>query len=98
MVRATTAHKGSEVKYQMGNETNAAIKNNQSDLDIEISERFRKAKKAIKLAMAPEMPMGQAPTPPSASSCAKKTISVVMPQITQVKTWGLIRPDRIERI
>ena len=40
VVRITTAHNGSEVKYQSGNDDNAETKYNQSVFVIEMSARF----------------------------------------------------------
>ncbi|CDH47022.1 hypothetical protein BN874_70006 [Candidatus Contendobacter odensis Run_B_J11] len=67
-VSTTTAHTGSDVKYQRGNEDMAAIKNNQSVFVIVTSARLTYANMAISIVMLPETPMGHAPTPPCASS------------------------------
>ncbi|WP_370867431.1 hypothetical protein [Nitrosomonas sp.] len=48
--------------------------------------------------MLPETPIGQAPTPPLSSNCARKARKVVVPQITQEKTCGFTVPLRIARI
>jgi len=84
----TTAHRASEVKYQNGNDVIADIKKHQSGFVILISDFFTYAKNATKIVMTPETPIGQAPTPPPPSNCAKKTMNVVEPQITQENTWG----------
>lgn len=85
-VRTTTAHNGSEVKYQNGNDASADKKNSQSVLVMELSERLINANAAMNTVIAPDTPIGHAPMPPLASSCAKKTITVVVPQITQENT------------
>jgi len=41
VVRITTAHNGSDVKYQNGKEDTAATKNNQSVLVIAVSALFK---------------------------------------------------------
>jgi len=67
-VNTTTAHIGSDVKYQKGREAKAAIKNTQSVRVIDISERFKNASMAINVVIVPDTPIGQAPIPPLASS------------------------------
>jgi len=42
--------------------------------------------------MTPEIPIGQAPTPPLSASWAKNTTKVVEPQIIQENTCGLVFP------
>src|SRR5690606_12474431 len=95
VVRIITAQVGSEVRYQNGRDSSAEAKNNQSAGVMLVSVFFARAMMAIKLAMAPDTPMGQAPIPPLASSWAKKTINVVIPQITQENTWGLVLPVKV---
>lgn len=80
---------GSEVKYHSGNEDIAEAKNIQSVLVIAISPRFKKANTAIEMVRIPETPIDQEPTPAPSLSCARNTINVVEPQITQEKTCGL---------
>ena len=65
---------------------------------MEISTLFKNARRAIKSVITPEMPIGQAPIPAFAWSWAKKTIMVVVPHISQEKTWGLVVPVNIDRI
>ncbi len=50
------------------------------------------------MVITPETPIAQAPTPPLAASCAKKTINVVQPQIIQENKCGFVFPCKIERI
>src|SRR5690606_32551012 len=46
---------------------------------------------------SPDRPIGQAPGPAPALSCARKVTKVVSPQITQENTCGRIRLRRISR-
>lgn len=97
-MRITTAQSGLEVRYQNGKETSADRKNSQSVVVMEMSERFIYDSRATNAAIAPETPIGHAPMPPSASSWAKNTIDVVVPQITHENTCGFVTPASIERI
>lgn len=97
-VSITTAHNGLDVKYQNGRAVSAASKNNQSVRVMDISDRFAAAKIAMPTVIAPETPIGQAPMPPLASSWAKKTITVVVPQIIHEKKCGFVTSANMERI
>ena len=98
IVKMTTAHNGSEVTYHNGNEEIAVTKNNPSIFVTVISARLMKARNAIYIVIIPETPIGQAPTPPLPSSWARKTMKVLMPQMTQEKTWGFVVPLIMLRI
>ena len=98
VVRITTAHNGSEVKYQNGKEDIAEINNNQSVLVIVISALFIYAVMATRIVMPPETPIGQAPTPALPANCARNTMNVVEPQIIHENTCGFVSPRMIEHI
>ncbi len=96
-VRIATAQNGSDVSHHSGSDDIALTKNAQSIRVIDTSARLAKARTATPIVITPETPIGQAPAPPSSAICARKTMKVVAPQITQEKTWGLVCPERIER-
>ena len=98
MVNTTTAHNGSDVIYQRGNEVIAVTKNSQSVRVIVLSDLCVYARKATYIVITPETPIGQAPAPALSASCARKTTNVVEPQITQEKTCGFVLACVIESI
>jgi len=94
----TTAHRGSDVKYHIGKEAIADRKKHQSINVIVLSDFFRYARKATYIVIRPDTPIGHAPIPPPSLSCARNTMNVVEPQITQENTWGFVSSFKIERI
>ncbi|WP_431067792.1 hypothetical protein [Methylotuvimicrobium sp.] len=84
------------MKYYSGKKDDAVTRKTQSVFVIVTSPRFAKASMAMKIVRIPDTPIGQAPAPPWFLSCARKTTKVVVPQITQENTCGLVAPFKME--
>src|SRR5215831_18631273 len=97
-VRIRTAHSGLEVASQVGRARSATARQPQSMGVILKSDFFIHERRATKLVMRADSPIGHAPMPAPSESCAKKTVKVTMLQMTQERTCGLVSPRTIERI